>query len=203
MQQKKEVTIRNQKTKLVSPQEMLQSPVLTNELGFLIMNKKLKKRDYDKKYYLLNKKKRWKKVIEWRKKNPDKRAEQGRRYRIKYKDKLKEKYKLWKQKNPQLKEKYDFLARRATSGVDISFKDYKILIEKQKGLCAICGKKETYKYGSGKIKQLALDHCHKTKKPRGLLCQKCNTAIGMFGDDISLIKRSIIYLKKYSYDKTR
>ena len=124
--------------------------------------------------------------------------EEGRRYRAKYPEKIRARAKAFKENHPELKERYDFLARRATSGVDISFESYKVLIKKQKGLCAICGNKETYKYSSGKTKQLALDHCHKTNTPRALLCFKCNTAIGMFGDDKDIVKKAYNYLKKYA-----
>ena len=45
-------------------------------------------------------------------------------------------------------------------------------------------------------KRLYVDHCHKTGKIRGLLCNSCNTALGLLKDDISLFKRSIDYLNK-------
>lgn len=40
--------------------------------------------------------------------------------------------------------------------------------------CEICGCKETIN------RRLAADHNHKTKKFRGVLCYKCNTAVGYF-----------------------
>ena len=49
---------------------------------------------------------------------------------------------------------------------------YQMVWEQQKGLCAVCGKPEKSK------KRLAVDHCHKTGNIRGLLCMKCNTALG-------------------------
>lgn len=54
------------------------------------------------------------------------------------------------------------------------------LLEKQKGVCAICNKEETTKHRSGTIKKLSVDHCHKTGKVRGLLCQGCNHALGNY-----------------------
>jgi len=41
-----------------------------------------------------------------------------------------------------------------------------------------------------------MDHCHKTNKIRGLLCGKCNSAIGFFDDDTELLEKAIDYLKK-------
>ena len=44
-------------------------------------------------------------------------------------------------------------------------------------------------------KRLAVDHCHKTGKIRGLLCTKCNIGLGYFNDDVILLKNSIRYLE--------
>lgn len=56
---------------------------------------------------------------------------------------------------------------------------------KQNNRCLICDK-ETPK--------LVVDHCHTTGKIRGLLCKRCNTAIGMLGDTPEGLQRAIDYL---------
>lgn len=71
---------------------------------------------------------------------------------------------------------------------------YKEKLIEQNGKCAICG---TDKPG-GSSKKLCIDHCHKTKKARGLLCQKCNTGIGHFYDDINILESAKQYLIKYN-----
>lgn len=71
----------------------------------------------------------------------------------------------------------------------LSRKDYQILFEKQNGECLICNKKS----------KLVVDHCHETGKIRGLLCSKCNCALGSFKDDITSLKNGINYLKKNYY----
>ncbi len=43
---------------------------------------------------------------------------------------------------------------------------------------------------------LVVDHCHKTGKPRGLLCPTCNSGLGHFKDNILTIKNAINYLKE-------
>lgn len=40
-----------------------------------------------------------------------------------------------------------------------------------------------------------VDHCHTTGKVRGLLCNNCNTALGLVDDKIEVLKRMIKYLK--------
>lgn len=62
-------------------------------------------------------------------------------------------------------------------------------------ICDICGKPETINGNNGKVKRLAEDHCHETGQWRGRLCQRCNTALGLFNDDIEILKRAIEYLQ--------
>lgn len=60
----------------------------------------------------------------------------------------------------------------------------------QSDTCQICGvlAKDAH---SGK---LYIDHCHETKKVRGMLCHHCNTLIGMAKDDTSILNKAIEYL---------
>lgn len=78
----------------------------------------------------------------------------------------------------------------------ITQEDYNHLYTKQGGVCAICGEPETFFGNGGKIKRLAVDHCHSTGIVRGLLCTKCNTALGKFNDNVSTLEKAIAYLKK-------
>lgn len=78
----------------------------------------------------------------------------------------------------------------------ITFEDYDAMIKKQKGLCAICRKPSTkIDCRLKKIQRLHVDHCHKTKKVRGLLCNKCNQGIGFFDDNILIFESCIRYLQ--------
>ena len=55
-------------------------------------------------------------------------------------------------------------------------------MEAQQGKCAICKiPQSSLKYA------LCLDHCHKTKQIRGLLCDKCNMGLGYFNDDVNIL----------------
>lgn len=44
-------------------------------------------------------------------------------------------------------------------------------------------------------KGACLDHDHATKKFRGWLCQKCNTALGMVGDSAAGVRQLLVYLE--------
>lgn len=68
---------------------------------------------------------------------------------------------------------------------------YDDLLKLQEGKCAIC---------ESELKQeknlSVIDHCHKTGEIRGILCIKCNTAIGFFGDKPSLFKQAMRYINE-------
>ena len=64
-----------------------------------------------------------------------------------------------------------------------------------KNECCICGNKEQIGV-YGKVKELAVDHCHTTGKVRGLLCQSCNVGLGAFKDNTDFLQKAINYLKE-------
>lgn len=65
--------------------------------------------------------------------------------------------------------------------------EYKKLNNQQNGKCLICKKYEVVvDKKSGKVRELAVDHDHSTKKVRGLLCNKCNVALGMIKEDFDI-----------------
>lgn len=97
----------------------------------------------------------------------------------------KEWYKEYRKKNKSLFRNID-LKRK----FGISLEEYEKLNIAQDFKCAICQKHES----EFKIK-FAVDHNHETKAIRGLLCKDCNTGIGLFKDDITLLLSAINYLK--------
>lgn len=72
----------------------------------------------------------------------------------------------------------------------ITLLQYQQMEKEQGGGCAICG-------GKGK-RRLAVDHCHATGKPRALLCDNCNTALGSLRDDPLLLRKAIEYLERWA-----
>ena len=74
--------------------------------------------------------------------------------------------------------------------------NYNEMFNNQNGKCKICNRKESLLCKDGTIRRLAVDHCHSSSKIRGLLCSRCNTALGLFEDNISSLLEAIEYLKK-------
>jgi hypothetical protein len=84
-------------------------------------------------------------------------------------------------------------------GIDLA--KYQEMLLAQNGVCAICSKPET-SVVNGKIKPLAVDHCHDSEKIRGLLCARCNQAVGLFGEDVNILNNAIDYLRKHKITGT-
>ena len=85
-------------------------------------------------------------------------------------------------------------ARKTLYGITAEEYDAKVILQGNK--CAICGKHETrINSRTQKLQTLSVDHCHKTKKNRDLLCNNCNRALGLFKDDFSIILNAAFYLQ--------
>ena len=74
---------------------------------------------------------------------------------------------------------------------NISLKEYNELFDRQNNRCKICKELDT-----NKVKHFAVDHCHNTNKVRGILCNNCNRAIGLFKDSKELLQNAINYLNE-------
>jgi hypothetical protein len=73
---------------------------------------------------------------------------------------------------------------------------YAELVEKYGPDCGICGA-EPHPKGSGRGRgRHPADHDHATGEIRGLLCHRCNTAIGLMRDDPALLEAAIAYLTR-------
>lgn len=75
----------------------------------------------------------------------------------------------------------------------ITLAEYAALLEKQGGVCATCRSVCSVRA------KLCVDHDHVTGKVRGLLCVKCNTGLGVFGDSVSIIESALAYLRNGGY----
>lgn len=80
--------------------------------------------------------------------------------------------------------------RRLIKFYGIDYEEYFKILKSQNRVCAGCGNKDD----TGR--NLAVDHCHETNKVRGLLCVKCNRALGLLKDNPKTIANLFKYLTK-------
>lgn len=76
--------------------------------------------------------------------------------------------------------------------ITIPKQEYAALLKKQGGKCGICFVEARV---NARQERFAVDHCHGSGKIRGLLCHKCNTALGLFKDSPAALQAAIDYLK--------
>lgn len=151
-------------------------------------------KEYHKKYWLKNKKKlrAYKKL--WRIRNRKRILEKSRRYYVDNKSRVRAKNDEWRMKNPR---RYYEMERgyRLRKAHGITLWQYRSLLREQRKVCLICG---TGKPGG--IGSFQVDHNHKNRRIRGLLCNLCNRGIGYFQDDPKRCEKAATYLEE-SEDK--
>jgi hypothetical protein len=91
----------------------------------------------------------------------------------------------WWKRNKDKKRNYNYLRE-----YNITLDNVNALIIKQNNCCAICN--NVFKNSV----DTCVDHCHNTKKVRGLLCNHCNRAIGLFRESVKTMQNAINYLNK-------
>ena len=92
--------------------------------------------------------------------------------------------------------RYD-AARRGKRLADHYLREYNITLEDRDAMfaaqgncCASCKSPDP-----GTVKGWMLDHCHTTKKVRGVLCHHCNLALGNVKDSIATLEALTAYLR--------
>jgi Recombination endonuclease VII len=111
---------------------------------------------------------------QWREANRERYLDYARRYRLE-------------------NETYDrdlYLKRTFGIGAD----DYERLLEAQGGKCAIC---ETPPRAAQK---LHVDHDHESGRIRGLLCMRCNNALGLLREDADVLGSAMGYVFRQDPD---
>ena len=86
--------------------------------------------------------------------------------------------------------KYDYNIR---AKYDIGADDVAKRLQEQGGKCAVCG---CVGVPSATKRFWHVDHDHATGEVRGILCPRCNRALGLFKDDVSVLMAAIRYLTK-------
>ncbi len=77
---------------------------------------------------------------------------------------------------------------------NITLEEYDAMYERQGGKCAICPATEP----GGRWNHFAVDHNHETGAVRELLCNNCNTALGLMQDSSYLLRLAANYLDKHN-----
>ena len=67
----------------------------------------------------------------------------------------------------------------------------------QRNRCAICGREMC----TGRDRHA--DHCHRTGKPRAVLCKRCNTALGSLRDSPYICRAAAHYLERWAAEHKR
>lgn len=130
-----------------------------------------KRREYDRRRYALNREAKRAQVAEYRRKNPEK----VKALKVK-----------WAKKNP-LGQK----ARTLKYYYGLTLAQYDELLIASCGRCAICNAQF-----ENAPKEPNVDHDHETDEVRGLLCGRCNKAIGFMDDDPERLVAAAEYLKR-------
>lgn len=120
----------------------------------------------------------------WRSENPERAKEIKEQYYNKNRETILAKQKTYNLMNQNVHRK------RTLKKFGITLDDYCKMLEDQNGQCAICGTNRQPK------KALCVDHDHDTGEIRGLLCMKCNVALGLMDNNIESLQNAINYLRK-------
>ena len=119
-------------------------------------------------------------------KHRERKLASNRAYRAEHQERLNA---LWRdnwRSSAAYRERHAGTRRKTIYG--LSAEHHRRLVEQQNGVCAICKRPSR--------RALCVDHCHATRVVRGLLCDKCNTALGLFGDDAGRVLAAVAYLDR-------
>lgn len=146
----------------------------------------------NKNTYERNKLSRLEKASQYRKENQEKLMLWQRDYRKQKKDVESE---LQRTKKRGYTKRFKEVLRKR----NLTKKQYDDMLLRQQNKCAICKESETCKDPKNDhVRRLSIDHCHATKKTRGLLCHKCNLLIAYAKERHDIFKNASSYIKKWA-----
>lgn len=94
----------------------------------------------------------------------------------------------WASENPAKRHIANRNADWKNNDIKITWNQYQELYNAQNGCCMICNQYYSV---------LDVDHDHETGVVRGLLCNNCNKALGLFKDSIDNLQSAVLYLEKF------
>lgn len=109
----------------------------------------------------------------------------------KNKEKARAQRKAWAVRNPE-KRKVVLRNTNLKSNFGITQEDWDRLFSEQDKRCQIC------KCNVPRGGRWATDHCHTTGKIRGILCMRCNTAIGGMMDNPEFLREAANYVESHA-----
>ena len=140
----------------------------------------------------------------WRKLNPEKCRGYGRKWKLLHPEYIRDaarKRRLLDPEKVKAEKRRYYLAniekakvsgrRRVLKKYGLTPETYEELLNSQGRRCAIC----LVSTPSGK-KGWHVDHCHKTGKVRGILCNNCNVVLGHARDEIATLQLAVAYLER-------
>lgn len=149
---------------------------------------------------------------DWRNKNKERVAARQKKYRLEKAETLRAKKKAYyeaNKKNINIRrseqrklnpEKFNNALSRAKSSEKARKRNsgftaeiYQITLHIQKNRCAIC----QVSFEKMPPHRIHADHCHTTKRPRGILCGNCNQALGLMKDSIERLLAAANYLSHF------
>jgi hypothetical protein len=95
----------------------------------------------------------------------------------------------WRSRHPEKAKAHDTLKRFRKHGLTET--EYTQMIRRQFGRCLLC----EVEFSTLPRSKIAIDHCHRTGKVRGILCFACNLFIGHAREDVLSLQRAIRYLE--------
>lgn len=117
--------------------------------------------------------------------NKEKHNEYMKSYRKTNKEKINKNNREWRKNN---KDKSREGKLKHLYGITLA--DYDNMLASQGGVCAIC-----HSDSPGAGGRFQVDHNHATGAVRGVLCNKCNTGIAIFDDNVDVLKSAIKYIR--------
>lgn len=149
--------------------------------------------------------------LEWQRKshaeNPEKRnASQRRRYQTNKatrerslskakawikanRDRVNAYTREWNARNPDKVKARNWKQKLRRYG--LTQEQYDALMDRQGGMCAIC----SCGFSDSVRRRINVDHCHRSGRVRGLLCNSCNLGLGLFAELATVLGRAAEYLQ--------
>jgi hypothetical protein len=161
----------------------------------LYCSKKCANRHRHKSSEFLSKDRKWREenhehirkyMREWRTKNQEKIKEYAAKHRPKSRERNLKRY----YENHEIN-KVRAKAERKIRLYGVTPGKYQEMLDAQNGECAICRKPQR------DDRPLCIDHCHRSGKVRGLLCDRCNTRLAAIEDE-SYHRKALAYLNDHA-----